>query len=949
GICNPVLSVRDTMGATASDSFSLEVRELVIQMNSEDDILDFEAADGVMHNYDLGEILHVETISCTFSGRDIIQENPFNPKENQRSSFSGVAILISMDGFNWTSAGSLHSSPASVAVESSARYLRIVPSGGRLTSSILDTTYRGSDKESSSNVQCYSSSIRTRTLKTQNHNYTLSDETIVLEYEVEIAGSPGSLQDFINSYGILFKRPGVAPLREAEGLVRVFRSLGDQAAYHRGRLFELVESITIGEFTSAGFSKICFSFAEPIEISPPESIDSSIKNEYGDWYFIDGSEIADMSLQVSSSDRSPLIVKLMSSDGSIFESVELDNRLERQYVDSLQGKLYIGIMTANQSDMAEYVMHLSSRETSDLQSGENMQNAIHLWSSRSVSGELSQKSPESWYKFSVDRGQIIDLSLQVPEDARFVLQLKNPSGITRESASGSGEIVYVDHVAGVAGEWFVRVYRSSGTGTYNLTSTVSNQNDSGSQTDAGDATSTSVPLSPGQYTGLLKLDDNEDMYAVEIEKGQIIYSQLSTESDGRFYVSFKKENGNVLSGSSCSKGSPGLIDYCIDYTGPIYVRVSRSSGEGLYELDISVRDQDDAGSGEDAGEQIESSIAIQPGAISGELKNSDNTDFYSVDVTKGQIIIVHLSTDSDGRFHVSFKKENGNVLGGSSCSKDSPALIDYCTDYTGPIYVRVSRSSGEGLYELDVVVSDQNDANSGGDADETAESATQITMGGVSGTLKLADNEDWFVFSAVSGEIITVESYPAGGLTYNLSLRYSSRDSLTMANSITVGTEAGSIIFCTKNTGNHYIRVSRSSGEGDYSFSVQKLQQDDASSGGDAGDALSESTPLPFVTQFAATYTGYLLSKDDSDWYALTSLPSGVLNIVLNTSDGRFYLYLYNANGNQVAYSNNYSGEQTISYSVTSEGGLWYLKVIRNYGGGDYSLTISREPLIQVP
>ena len=950
GIYNPVLTVEDTMGATASDSFSLEVRELVIQMNSEDDILDFEAADGVMHNYDLGETLFVETVSCTFSGRNIIQESPFNPKERTISSFSGIGLLVSLDGFSWIPAGSASSSPGSVEVGSSARFLRIVPLGGLLVSSTLDIAYCGSDEESSSNVQCHSSSIRTHASNTQkNHTYTLLDETVILEYEVEIAGSPASLQNFINSYGILFKRPGVAPLREAEGLVSVFRSLGDQAAYHRGRLFELVDSITIGEFTSAGFSKICFSFAEPIEISPPESIDSSIKNEYGDWYFIDGSEIADMSLQVSSSDRSPLIVKLMSSDGSIFESVELNNRLERQYVDSLQGKLYIGIMPANPSDMAEYVMHLSSRETSDLQSGENMQNAIHLWSSRSVSGELSQKSPENWYKFSVDRGQIIDLSLQVPEDARFVLQLKNPSGITRESASGSGEIVYVDHVAGVAGEWFVRVYRSSGTGTYKLTSTISNQNDSGSQTDAGDATSTSIPLSPGQYTGLLKLDDNEDRYAVEIEKGQIIYSQLSTESDGRFHVSFKKENGNVLSGSSCSKGSPGLIDYCIDYTGLVYVRVSRSSGEGLYELDISVRDQDDAGSGEDAGEQIESSIAIQPGVISGELKNSDNTDFYSVEVTKGQIIAVQLSTESAGSFYVSFVEENGITRGGSSCSKDSPGAIDFCVDYTGLIHLRIHRSSGEGIYELSVVVSDQNDAGSGEDAGETPESATQITMGGVFGTLKFADNEDWFVFPAISGDIITVESDPAGGLTYNLSLRYYARDSLTTANSISVSREANSIIFCTKNTGNHYIRVSRSSGEGDYSFSVQKLQQDDASSGGDAGDVLSESTPLPFVTQFAATYTGYLLSKDDSDWYALTSLPSGVLNIALSTSGGRFYLYLYNANGNQVAYSNNYSGEQTISYSVTSEGGLWYLKVIRNYGGGDYSLTISREPLIQVP
>jgi len=838
-----------------------------------------------------------------------------------------------------------------MSLESAARYLRIVPLGGRLVSSTLDIAYCGSDEEPSSNVQCHSSAIRTLGLNTQkNHTYTLVDETVVLEYEVEIAGSPASLQNFTgSSYSIVFDRPGRGPLREADDPVNVFRSSGDQAAYLRGELYGLVDSITIGEFASGGFSKICFSYAEPIEVSPPEIINSNIENEYGDWYFIDGSEIADMSLVLSSSDGSSLIVKLMSSDGVIFESVELDNRLERHYVDSLEGNLFIGIIPANSSQTGAYTLHLSSGEASNLQSGENMQGAIPLESSRSASGELSLKSPEKWYRLAADRGQLIDLTLQVPEGARFVLQLKDPRGVTRKSATGSGEIVSTDYVSGIAGEWFIRVYRSSGAGQFLLTATVRNQNDAGKRGDSGEATSTSFNLVPGEYTGFLKIDDNSDLFEMEMQKGQIISVDLTTESEGSFYGSFLRENGSAYSGSSFRKGSPGAIDYCADYTGEIYMKVSRSSGEGEYGLEISLRDQNDGGSGRDAGESVEDSVLIGVGGNSGELKYADNSDFYSLEVSKGQIISVDLTTESEGSFHGSFLRENGSAYSGSSFRKESPGAIDYCADYTGLLYIRVTRSSGEGLYHLDVSVINQNDADSGEDAGETPESAIQIAVGSVSGTLKFADDEDWFVFPAVSGDIITVESDPAEGLTYHLSLKYSARDSLTTADSVTVGTDVNSIVFCTKNTGNHYIRVSRSSGEGDYSFSLQKIQQDDASSGGDAGDSLSESTPLPVITQFAATYTGYLLSRDNNDWYALTALPAGVLNIALNTSDGRFYLYLHNASGNQVAYSNNYSGEQTITYSVASEGGLWYLRVIRNHGGGDYSLTISREPLIHVP
>jgi len=948
GIYDPTLTVKDTLGATACDSFQLEIKELLLQLDSEEDILDFEETDGVMHNYSLGATLHIESLDCTFTGRDLVYEIPLIRKETIRSNFSGISLQISMDGFNWTTAGSAETSPASIEVGTAARFLRIIPISGRLDSSAVSISYRGSSEEPTSSVDCYSSGPRTH----NQHEYSLPEEKVILEYEIEIAGTPASSKSrfpnylLANSYWLDFERPGAeSDLEEREPIILV-RNAGDLGAYRREDLFELVEKVVVGEFASSGFSKICFTFAEPIEIEPPDMINDIIESEYGDWYCVDGSITDGLSLVASSSTSPSLTLKLMSSDGTIHESIELNDRFERNFIKSVEGKLYIGIIPEDLLDEAAYSLGISSREIVDIVAGENMQSASLIESSSSVSGELSQETPENWYKFSSEKGQIIELDLQVPVNCRFVLQLKDSRGVTRKSAAGLGEIVSTDYVAGVSGEWFVRVYRSSGAGKYLLNVSVRNQSDAGEVGDSGEATSTSFNLLPGVYTGFLKIDDNSDLYSVEIEKGQIITVDLTTESEGRFYGSFLRENGISYSGSSFSKESPGAIDYCADYTGAIYIKVSRSSGEGEYGLDTALRSQNDGGSGKDAGETAEDSVLIGVGENSGELKYDDNSDFYSLDVSKGQIISVNLTTESEGRFYGSFLRENGISYSGSPFSKESPGAIDYCTNYSGLLYIKVTRSSGEGLYHLDVSVVNQNDGDSGLDAGEEPESATEINMGDVSGRLKHADDEDWYSFSASSGEVITLKSDPVEGLSYNISLVYYSKDRISIANSISINDNSGSIKFCTKTSGKHYLRVSRNSGEGEYTFNIVKAQQNDANTGVDAGDSISNATALPAVTLDSKTYSGFLLNKDNEDWFALGMVPLGTLNITLNSADGRFYLYLYNANKSQVSYSANSGKSQSISYSVTGEVGVWYLKVSRQSGEGNYLLSISRETII---
>jgi len=93
-----------------------------------------------------------------------------------------------------------------------------------------------------------------------------------------------------------------------------------------------------------------------------------------------------------------------------------------------------------------------------------------------VSGDPGQRrsdgsiDSEDWYRFSVEKGQIITLSLAFPQGASFSLSLYPPGSTssvgnveTRENTKS------LEYVAGESGKWSVRIYRSSGEGEYSLT------------------------------------------------------------------------------------------------------------------------------------------------------------------------------------------------------------------------------------------------------------------------------------------------------------------------------------------------------------------------------------------------------------------------------------------------------------------------------------------------
>jgi hypothetical protein len=120
----------------------------------------------------------------------------------------------------------------------------------------------------------------------------------------------------------------------------------------------------------------------------------------------------------------------------------------------------------------------------------------------------------------------------------------------------------------------------------------------------------------------------------------------------------------------------------------------------------------------------------------------------------------------------------------------------------------------------------------------------------------------------------------------------------------------------------------------------------DMNTGGDAGNSMETAARI----YLPASGTGYLneISGDNRDYYTFNISVPGTLNASMTPSFGaNFNLCLKNPTGTTAASSNR-SGYETesISYQI-AETGYWFLEVGQEAGSGNYSLSISFDPLFQ--
>ncbi|HER23880.1 MAG TPA: hypothetical protein ENO17_02350 [Candidatus Atribacteria bacterium] len=210
----------------------------------------------------------------------------------------------------------------------------------------------------------------------------------------------------------------------------------------------------------------------------------------------------------------------------------------------------------------------------------------------SLGGQIAggQIDKEDWYSLNLQEGQIINLQLTQPSGGSFTIFLRKPGSTSNLGYTVTqNNIRNFQHVADISGAWFIRINRSSGEGNYQLSVDIQNQNDAGSNHDAGDSFNDSIPLYPGVFTGFLNRADKVDWYNINLLEGQTISLQLfmPPEANFKLYL-YRPGSTSSRAFSPTPQGNITILQYTADVSGIWGIRVTRSSGEGDYQLSINI-------------------------------------------------------------------------------------------------------------------------------------------------------------------------------------------------------------------------------------------------------------------------------------------------------------------------------------------------------------------------
>ncbi|MBJ29463.1 MAG: hypothetical protein CMB61_05360 [Euryarchaeota archaeon] len=540
-------------------------------------------------------------------------------------------------------------------------------------------------------------------------------------------------------------------------------------------------------------------------------------------------------------------------------------------------------------------------------------------------GNLSSTDTEDFFSISVPNGSAMTVGLTSPSSADFDPYVYDSSGTlidysyttqSYEEASTNGT-----SVGGTTVYIEIRLY--SGSGQYTMQVWIfpdqsPQQNDANSGGDAGLSASSSLALNSSNQTlngWISDSFDTYDWYNITVPTGNGVFvtmsfpnatgsSQLSLiESTATYYINYDYTAPFEVTSNGTNVGG-----------GHVYIRVYSGSDEGNYSLNISFfstsgqpgSNQDDARSGSDAGNTLSNALQINmtgntttiPGWVD---ETWDDYDFYSIAVPSNWTTWASISwNNSSADLDLVLYDSNQSTLD-SSWSSNPESVSGNSSAIGGTtVYYRVSAWSGTDVsYNLTIGMGNlsdspaynQNDANSGGDVgnDIASSFALPIDNGSYGGWISDSmDSNDFFSVQVPSGYAIQANlSWNNSANDFDLYLYDQSQsqiDSSFNDNPESVQSGATNVSGTTV-----YIQVESyqswwgsGGGEGNYTLdilflnqsSVPGLNQNDAYSGGDAGNNSSSATPLYNATTGYSMWPGYVDSGSDTYDYYQVYIPA---------------------------------------------------------------------------
>lgn len=272
-------------------------------------------------------------------------------------------------------------------------------------------------------------------------------------------------------------------------------------------------------------------------------------------------------------------------------------------------------------------------------------------------GELEPEEMDDWYVFSVIGGETFNISFTPSNEAEGINvgildgELDDMWTEWDVKPPVCKEFSYMTP-AEFSGDYYVHVFQGS-PGGYTLELAKVMQNDGISGADAGGRAPDALEITPGETMGGIIGDlDESDWYSFEVPSGSIIEISFTPGYDSEaanvefldtevneIWTEWDVSAGVTITRSMIMNSSSGGVYYINIFKG----------GNGTYSLTVTAASQDDAGSGDDAGDRSVHAVALETGqTISGIIGDYDEEDWYRVEVAEGQNLTFIVTPDEDG-------------------------------------------------------------------------------------------------------------------------------------------------------------------------------------------------------------------------------------------------------------------------------------------------------------
>lgn len=312
--------------------------------------------------------------------------------------------------------------------------------------------------------------------------------------------------------------------------------------------------------------------------------------------------------------------------------------------------------------------------------------------------------------------------------------------------------------------------------------------DAGTGQDAGEDRADAMSVEPGTYRGNLTGGiDETDVFAVDVDEdtalvlnGETTFGTVhlpgpfdppipSGETEA-FLVSPNGDRtpiGTEIWSTERALEPAGTWLVAVDLAEPSpeepFGREPRASYEFGFEL-FEIPDQDDAGSGRDAGGNLSTAVALPNGTSSGQAGPLDHEDVYAFHAEESRV--VRITVESQGNLSgFATAGPADEDPGGRVFHPGEPAELIYRVPADGTQRVDVHFDDRSGAYEVTLergsfdrgACHPQDDGGSGGDAAPWGLGMAALGEGELTGCLDEYDETDGYTTTLEPGDVVSIE------------------------------------------------------------------------------------------------------------------------------------------------------------------------------------------------